>query len=150
MFTVILVPLDGSKRAEAILPHVENLALIYQARVIFLRVIEPSSPTISTFAIYTMLPQKAFANWETKEVRSYLELLEKTFRTKGIEVRTCWVHGRAIDEIINVAKREKVDLIAMTSHGRIGLTHVIFGSVTAGVLHQVDLPILLIRSLDDK
>ena len=40
MYNSILVPLDGSKRAEAILPHVENLAGRYGATVIFLRVVE--------------------------------------------------------------------------------------------------------------
>ena len=41
MYHAILVPLDGSKRAEAILPHLEELARRYEARVIFLQVIEP-------------------------------------------------------------------------------------------------------------
>ena len=41
MYKKILVPLDGSKRAEAILPHVKNLALCFKAKVIFFIVIEP-------------------------------------------------------------------------------------------------------------
>ncbi|MGB8719294.1 MAG: universal stress protein, partial [Desulfobacterales bacterium] len=41
MYHVILVPLDGSKRAEAILPHVEEMARRYDARVVFLGVVEP-------------------------------------------------------------------------------------------------------------
>ena len=43
MYKTILVPLDGSKRAEAILGHVEELAQRYAARVIFLQVVEPGS-----------------------------------------------------------------------------------------------------------
>lgn len=39
MYSKILVPLDGSKRAEAILPHVRELARRYDAQVIFLRVV---------------------------------------------------------------------------------------------------------------
>jgi len=42
MYKTILVPLDGSKRAEAILPHVENLALSLNAKVILFKVAEPS------------------------------------------------------------------------------------------------------------
>ena len=41
MYHTILVPLDGSKRAEAILPHLEELARRYEAKVLFLQVIEP-------------------------------------------------------------------------------------------------------------
>ena len=42
MYKTILVPLDGSKRAEAILPHVKNLSLCFNAKVIFFIVVEPS------------------------------------------------------------------------------------------------------------
>jgi nucleotide-binding universal stress UspA family protein len=45
MYKKILVPLDGSKRAEAILPHVKNLALCFKAKVIFFIVIEPLNST---------------------------------------------------------------------------------------------------------
>ena len=41
MYKTILVPLDGSKRAESILPHVERLAMHYHATLIFLQVVEP-------------------------------------------------------------------------------------------------------------
>ena len=46
MYHKILVPLDGSKRAEKILPHVEELARRYKAKVIFLQVVE--NKTIAT------------------------------------------------------------------------------------------------------
>ncbi|NIR15816.1 MAG: universal stress protein, partial [Desulfobacterales bacterium] len=42
MFNTILVPLDGSKRAETILPHVEDLAQRYNAKVVFLQIVEPT------------------------------------------------------------------------------------------------------------
>jgi nucleotide-binding universal stress UspA family protein len=51
---------------------------------------------------------------------------------------------------LDVAAREEVNLIAMTSHGRTGLARVFYGSVAAGVLHQADRPLLLVRALDDE
>jgi nucleotide-binding universal stress UspA family protein len=51
-----------------------------------------------------------------------------------------------VEEIINRAERSKVDLIAMASHGRTGLSRVFYGSVAAGILHKVDRPLFLIRS----
>jgi nucleotide-binding universal stress UspA family protein len=50
MYKKILVPLDGSKRAEAILPYVEELAQCAKAKVIFLQVIEPVYVPIGTYS----------------------------------------------------------------------------------------------------
>jgi nucleotide-binding universal stress UspA family protein len=95
MYNTILVPLDGSKRAEAILAHVEQLAHRFGASVVLLQVIEP-----------------------------------------------------VVNTIIEAAKSEEADLIALASHGRTGLSRVYYGSVAAGVLHRVDRPLLLVRSRD--
>jgi len=51
-----------------------------------------------------------------------------------------------VEGIINMAAREGVDLIALASHGRSGLSRVFYGSVAAGLLHRVDRPLLIIRS----
>ena len=148
MYQTILVPLDGSKRAEAILPHVEDLAQRYDATVIFLRVFEPVPPNVALHeAYYTELQQDV--EWRTEEAQSYLAALQEEFREKGIEARTHVAHGSPVGIIIRVAEREGADLVAMASHGRSGLSRVFYGSVAAGVLHRIDRPLLLIRSLDD-
>jgi len=51
-----------------------------------------------------------------------------------------------VDAILQSAEQEKVDLIAMSSHGRGGLARVFYGSVAAGLLQRVDRPLLIIRS----
>jgi nucleotide-binding universal stress UspA family protein len=51
-----------------------------------------------------------------------------------------------VDKILAIAQRENVDMIAIASHGRSGLSRVFYGSVTAGVLQKIDRPILVIRS----
>jgi hypothetical protein len=50
------------------------------------------------------------------------------------------------EAILDTADREGADLIALASHGRTGLSRVLYGSVAAGVLHRADRPLLLIRS----
>ncbi len=55
--------------------------------------------------------------------------------------------GSVVREIVDVAIGNDVDLITMSSHGRTGLSRVFYGSVAAGVLHQIDRPILMIRSM---
>jgi len=144
MYQKILVPLDGSKRAEKILPHVEELAMRYQTKVIFLQVVEYQ--TITT-------PEGAFINYSDqefdqskKQAETYLEGIQGEFREKTIESQTHVTYGPVVEGIINMAAQEDVDLIAMASHGRGGLSRVFYGSVAAGLLHRVDRPVLIIRS----
>ena len=144
MYHKILVPLDGSKRAEKILPHVEELAIRYKTKVIFFQVIEYK--TIAT-------PEGAFINYSDqefdqikKQAETYLEGIQEAFRLKDIESQTLVTYGPVVESIINMAAQEGVDLIALASHGRGGLSRVFYGSVAAGLLHRVDRPLLIIRS----
>ena len=148
MYNTILVPLDGSKRAEAILCHVKDLVRRYDATVVFLQVVEPAPFSGGLEETYTVLPED-FERW-TKQAESYLASLQGKFHEKGIEARTRVVSGPVVNAIIRAAEREGVDLIAMASHGRTGLSQVFYGSVAVGVLHRVDRPLLLIRSRDGK
>ena len=145
MYDTILVPLDGSKRAEAILPHVEELAQRCEAKVIFMQVVEP--PPLA------MTPGQPDLNLHQQELErrigqaeSYLKALQGEFREKGIEAQMQLGQGSVVEAIIDTATRQKADLIALASHGRSGLAQVFYGSVAAGVLQRVDRPLLLIRS----
>ncbi len=147
MYKTILVPLDGSKRAEAILPHAEELARRYSARVIFLQVVEPFSvptgPEGPDVAIDVPMVEQLM-----NDAKSYLAHLGGVFREQGIDAQMRVIFSPVVGTILDVAQRENVDLIAMSSHGRTGLSRVFYGSVAAGVLHSVDRPLLLIRSVD--
>lgn len=147
MYNKILVPLDGSKRAEAILPYVESLAERYDAQVILLRVIEPHSQYVNPMGAQLPLDQDIFRR-ETQEVESYLMIQQDKLHQKGISSRVFVAYGPVVEEIIKAAEVEKADLIAIASHGRTGLPRVFYGSVVAGVLHRIDRPLLIIRSLD--
>jgi len=148
MYKSILVPLDGSKRAQRILPHVEKLAQRFEAEVIFIRVVEPLVSTSGTHGsnteMYINMVDELY-----KEAKAYLTALKGEFREKGISVKTIVRRGTVVNNIISVSESEDVDLIAMASHGRTGLGRVFYGSVAAGVLHQVDRPLLLIRARSD-
>jgi nucleotide-binding universal stress UspA family protein len=86
----------------------------------------------------------------TREAETYLAARQGEFREKGIKVRSRVIPGPVVETIINVAEQEGADLIAMASHGRTGLPRVFYGSVAAGVLHRVDRPLLIIRSLNNE
>jgi nucleotide-binding universal stress UspA family protein len=145
MYKTILVPLDGSKRAERILPHVEELAFRFEAKVIFIRVIELNMNTIDPRGSDPVAHSEMVDDL-VEEAEVYLSALKGEFREKGIRVKTILDFGGVVGMISNTAEREGVDLIAMASHGRTGLRRVFYGSMAAGVLQQVDRPLLLIRA----
>jgi nucleotide-binding universal stress UspA family protein len=144
MYHKILVPLDGSKRAEKILPHVEELAKRYKAKVIFLQVVEHKTITTPEGAFINLSEQEF--DQGKKQAETHLEGIQGEFREKNIESQTRVTYGPVVEKIVSMAAQEGVDLIALASHGRGGLSRVFYGSVAAGLLHRVDRPLLIIRS----
>lgn len=149
MYKTILVPLDGSKRAESILPHVETLARSFKGKVIFFVAIEPvlMLEYNEIIGISEFMEKNDYLKEKTAE---YLDSLQKKFSKKGIEVQTLIGHGPAVKAIVDAAERENADLVAMASHGRTGLSRTFYGSIAAGVLQRIDRPLLLIRSRGDE
>jgi nucleotide-binding universal stress UspA family protein len=145
MYSYILVPLDGSKRAEAILSHVEELAKRYDAQVILLHVVETVSAPMGPEGVVVALEQQELER-HTEQALSYLTTWQKEFRAKDIDARTSIYYGPVVQAIIRAAECECADLIAMASHGRSGMSQVFYGSVAVGVLHRVDRPLLLVRA----
>jgi nucleotide-binding universal stress UspA family protein len=150
MFGKMLVPLDGSKRAEAILPHVEELAHRYdKSQVLLLQVIELVPTTIFISDAVAPLNQEAI-NIVYKEARDYLERLQARLQENGIEAHVHVSLGPVVGTIIELAVQENVDLVALASHGRTGLPAFFYGSVAAGVLHRIDRPLLIVRSIQPR
>ncbi len=144
MYHKILVPLDGSKRADRILPHVEELARRYQAKVIFLQIVEYKTVSTTEVAFNNLTDHEL--DQAKKRAETHLKGLQGEFREKKIESKTHVIYGPVVEGILNIAAQEDVDLIALASHGRGGLARVFYGSVAAGLLQRVDRPMLIIRS----
>jgi nucleotide-binding universal stress UspA family protein len=153
MYRTILVPLDGSKRAEAILPHAKDMAAHYGSSLIFLRVFEVSLLTAAregTDEEYPALPHLSREKLEAmvEDAQNYLRGICKQMANHGIRSRFFVEFGPIAATIINTAVREKADIISMASHGASGLEGVYYGSVAAGVLQRIDRPLLIVRSYD--
>lgn len=144
MYTKILVPLDGSKRAERILPHVEKLAHDNQSMLIFFTVV--SAPKLFGYDDLQYAQFQKETETTMAEAEQYVKALSGEFRAKGIEARHRVVMGPVVKEILDAAEREDADLVAMCSHGRGGLSRLFYGSVASGVLNRVDRALLIIRS----
>ena len=148
MYKTILVPLDGSDRAEAILPHAEQLAKLGNGKIILMQVVEPAYASMSR-EIPMMISQE-LTQLREEEVTAYLSNRRKKLEKKGIKALTRVEHGPIVSTIIQVADREGADLIALASHGRSGLARVFYGSVAAGLLQHADRTLLIIRSTGEK
>jgi nucleotide-binding universal stress UspA family protein len=145
MYNIILVPLDGSKRSEMVLPHVESLARNYRAKIVLITINEMmfSAGVVDAFS--------PMAFWELneeteKKAKAYLEGLTREFHTKDIRCEYRLEYGRAVETILKIASEVKADLVAMASHGRGGMARVFYGSVASGIVNRIDRPLLVIRS----
>ncbi len=148
MYQTILVPLDGSRRAEAILSHVEHIAKQDKAKVVFLKVEEEPIMLERDEVIDIDRYHVAFERQKERS-QAYLNGIKAQFNSRDIQVDTRLAFGPVVKAVLNAASGTGADLIAMATHGISGLARVSYGSVAAGVLQAAELPILLIRSCGD-
>jgi len=134
----ILVPLDGSKLSEKVLPQVELLAKRSNAEVILLRVVPFSWPS-------EFLHVREMGDKLDKEASDYLFAINAKLIEKGIRGECC-VHEGSVPEIVcDFAKGNEIDLIAMSTHGRRGVKRWALGSVADKVIQTSSVPVLLNR-----
>ncbi len=153
MYNRILVPLDGSSRAEAILPHVEELARLCGAHICLIQVLEVSvlsSHTKVNPDDYSAVTKSNTDRLEAakQEAETYLTAVSERLRASAPEVTFQVVAGPIASTILTSAETHNIDLIAMASHGRSGLKEkgINYGSVAEAVLHRVDRPLLIVRA----
>jgi nucleotide-binding universal stress UspA family protein len=152
MYQKILVPLDGSKIGEAAIPVIEDLVTKLKPDL----KVEITLIGVVTTTTYWVVAGEASApvQYTEKEleliknrVSAYLEKTGEILRSKGATVKTMVKVGNAAAEIVKTAAEIGADLIAMSTHGRSGLSRLAFGSVTDRVLRQArDVPVLMVRA----
>jgi nucleotide-binding universal stress UspA family protein len=143
MYKKILVPLDGSPLAEAVLPHAQALAKSEGAEIVLLRVaVTPDE------ALFHRNP--AEGNHVTdaieEEAQDYMKTeVAKLKKKKGVKVTGITRDGIIPDTILDVAEETHADVIAMSTHGRTGFQHMLMGSVAEKVVHNSHIPVMLIH-----
>jgi nucleotide-binding universal stress UspA family protein len=144
----ILVPLDGSKVAEQIVPHAEELARGMGAELILFQAYESFLGVISGEAMVTMSAEeiKEANKHREEDAKAYLRTIAGTLREMGLTVSEVVVPGDPADVILSYAESNAVDIISMSTHGLSGLKRWVFGSVTDKVLHAGDMPVLVVRA----
>jgi nucleotide-binding universal stress UspA family protein len=143
MFKKILVPLDGSDLAAKIIPQVETLAKQINAQVTLLSV--GSSDVCATGAA----KPAAAAPCPEVPLANHLEQITGKLRAAGIEADWVYKEGQPAHEIVAYADENKVDLIAMASHGA-GAVAWVLGSVAKRVMDHATVSVLLFRVAEVK
>ncbi|AGG06759.1 MULTISPECIES: universal stress protein [Dehalococcoides] len=143
MYKKILVPLDGSKAAEGVLPHAKALAFSEGSQILLLNVV--SNPAVE-FAFSDPAIAAISVNEQVDSGKEYMVRVENKLKGEGYDVRVLLREGGAAEVILSVAEEEKVDVIAMSTHGRSGAARWLLGSVAERVVRHSHIPIMLIRS----
>src|SRR5688572_7563624 len=150
MYERIVVALDGSDLAEQILPHIEKLAEVFRPTVTLVRAHEPPVSLVAGMAASLLLPPgplmdpRATTAGTEAEVDAYLSRVEARLSAAGVVTTSVRIDCPAAESILTVARRRHATLIAMTTHGRGGLSRLVFGSVAEAVLRAAHCPVLLL------
>jgi nucleotide-binding universal stress UspA family protein len=145
MFERLLVPLDGSALAEVALKPALAVAERFESEVLLLRVIVPPEAAVEAFQgdMYARLRRQ----WDQDaqaEAQVYLRRLQHEHAQHGVRVRLHTQIGAPPAQIVAVAGCYRADLIVMSTHGRSGISRMLFGSVAEAVLRGADVPVLLV------
>jgi nucleotide-binding universal stress UspA family protein len=129
----ILVPLDGSRLSEAVLPLAETLAADHEADLLLVRALRP-------------LPTADAEVASQEEAEAYLAGMAAGLEARGLP-RVGWKvwYDEPEQAIADAARYTGADLVAMSTHGRGGVNRLLFGSVAEGFVRQAAVPVLLVR-----
>ena len=149
MLKHILVPLDGSALSEQALQIAENI-IAPNGRIILLSVLE--LPTDYEFTLIDVPMTAVTARQYTKNdyntayrrVHDYLMSVARKLSDKGFTVECVVESGDPATVINDVANKQDVETVVMTTHGRTGLNRWIFGSVTQKVISHMLKPVMVI------
>lgn len=141
MFKRILVPLDGSKLAECVLPHLVAIAQICEPEVQLLRVLEPFDASARMRMIDPV-------EWQIRraEAEGYLTEIAERLQAAGLQVFTNLIDGRPSEQIIEIANSWDADIILMSSHGVSGISPWNVSSVVQQVIMRARRSLMIIRA----
>jgi len=141
--TKILVPVDFSPSSHAALESAADLALHFGAAIQLVHVI-PMFPT-TTFPDY--FPEEKFLEETRREAERHFASAIADLTTKGIKVASSVEVGDDVaSAILEVAEREKADMVVISTHGLTGWHPLVFGSIAEKVMKLVACPVLLLRT----
>ncbi len=145
MFERILIPLDGSPRAEMILGQVARILRREDSEIFLLRVID-FVQVLKGMDPARRVDAEKLREEERGKAEAYLEDLARRFSDRGARVRGRIAEGPAAEMIVAQARADRATLIALNTHGRTGMSRWLVGSIAEKVVRTSPVPVLLLRS----
>ncbi|MDP2931291.1 MAG: universal stress protein [Chloroflexota bacterium] len=147
MYKHIMVPLDGSELAECVLPHLNAVAGGCEiGKVTLVRVVEPFHLLRGYESRIEPEEQKHLDDDAKKVARDYLEQVAKRLKLDGMKVQTEVLYGKTADALIDYARKNDVDLVIISTHGRSGVSRWVWGSVADRILRHICAPVFMVRA----
>ena len=140
----ILVPLDGSPLAEEALDPAMALARIWDAEVTLLQVVQPVLPSADPARPRPFAYDEGITATCRQQAQDYLDDLVEQIHGQGLRATgVAIIAWNAADAILDVARPERVAVVALATHGRGGLRRLILGSVADKLVRGADVPVLV-------
>lgn len=142
----VLIPLDGSERAEAAFDALRTLPLEPEASYTLLRVVRYPDELVSAYMPSTIQLNQEVVEEGRREAEAYMDRVSRRLQNGGRQVETqVLVESRPAASILAFADDNECDLIALATHGRGGVPRAVMGSVTDKIVRGTRLPILVVR-----
>ncbi len=145
MFTRILVPLDGSDRAEQAVPVAVRIARAVNGTVILVQVTELSGDFFTEGKYPSQMYSEDLIEEGKALAANYLDNVSKRPELVGLKTETRVEHGDAAQSILAAVEPLEVDLIVMCSHGYTGFKRWALGSVAHKIIPHCSVPVLVLR-----
>lgn len=142
MFQRILVPLDGSSRAERALSVAARIARSTGGTLIVVHVVQTDS---SFYAVPEAMPAQEMIDSERDEAYRYLYHIATSSELSGIQVENIVETGFPVPQLFATIHLQNADLVIMCSHGRTGITRWALGSVAEKIARYGSVPTLILR-----
>ncbi len=148
-FQTVLVPLDGSPASEAVLPHVRWLRDAKEARLLLVRVVPSPLEVGSLYGIPSVRMESEAHRWQREAARAYLEEVAARLGDGEGDVPAPDLRvveaSSAAEGILEAARVNGADLIALSTEGRSGFGRTVIGSVADKVIRGAAVPVLAVR-----
>jgi nucleotide-binding universal stress UspA family protein len=146
----ILLPLDGSERAESVLPLVTDLARSFGATVTLARIVPFPGGIYFGSPYAPMVAAETFDDTMARDrdaAKAYLQMVADRLRAAGVAAETVIQDGDATSRLLRLLADTQFDLVVMATHGRTGIPRFVLGSVAERMIEASQTPVLLVRSL---
>lgn len=147
MYKTILVATDGSTLSKKAITSAIALAQLHGASLIAVKVTPRFTQTYFEGSIPVDMSEvdKIEQSW-TDHAHKQLDKVAKDAKAKQVNVKSVVIKSDSVsDALVATAKKHKVDLIVMASHGRKGIKRLLLGSETQQVLTHTTIPVLVVR-----